>query len=123
MKTFVRAILLLLIAFAFASSNSADAGPTRYAAIAFSPETGAYGYGNGFASKAGAIQRAQIECGGPDMVTKWCKNAWIALAVSDDGGYGWAWAKTAAAARAAAVENCLEQNDTARVVICVSSHR
>ena len=56
------------------------------------------------------------------MVTKWCRNAWIALAVSKARGYGWSWATTAGKARAEAIEKCLEQNEDAKVVLCVSAY-
>jgi hypothetical protein len=104
-----------------------QASGDRYAAVAFSPSTGQYGYGNGFATKGGAIERARQECGARDAVVKWTRNAWIALAVSSPTrsgyGYGWTWADTAGRARAAARDNCLEHNDDARVVVCVSAYR
>jgi serine/threonine-protein kinase len=121
-KTVPRFLVLLLLALALASSGSAPAAGNTYAAVAFSPSTGAYGYGNGFRSKEEAIERAEIECGEPDAIVKWCRNSWIALAVSSDGGYGWSWASTAGRARARAVANCLQQNDDAKVVICVRSN-
>lgn len=125
MRHIIRGILLAVIACILSTAVSVEAGPTRYAAIAYSPSTGLYGYGNGFSTKADAIERALQECGGRDARTNWCRNAWIALAISDSspGGYGWAWATSAAGARRAARAKCLEENDDARVVLCVSAYR
>ena len=122
-----RWITLLIIAVAFAAAARVEAGQDRYAAIAFSPSTGQYGYGNGFRTKAEAVERALEECGADDAITRWTRNAWIALAISDETrtGYGWgaAWAKTESAARALARRKCLQNNDEAHVVICISAYR
>jgi serine/threonine-protein kinase len=123
MKILVRAILCLVLASALWLVGSAVAGSDRYAAVAFSPSTGAYGYGNGYATKAEAIQRARRECGESDAVTKWARNAWLALAVSGDGGYGSGWGTTAGKAREMAVESCLQHNAEAKVVVCISAYR
>ena len=103
--------------------GSATAGPNRYAAAAFSPSTGAYGHANGYDTKEGAIARAKAECGEYDAVAKWSRNAWLALAVSSDGGYGSGWGSTAGKARQMAVQSCLEHNDDAKVVVCVNAYR
>ena len=118
-------ILLLIVALTFASAVALEAAPDRYAALAFSKSTGRWGYGNGYATKEAAINRALLECGRRDAVTKWAKNAWIALAVSDrkPGGYGWAWATTAARARARARQECIAHNGDGRVVFAVSAFR
>lgn len=125
MKNPSRLIALLLLASALWTSPSLEAAPDSYAAIAFSPATGRWGYGNGYASRAQATNRALQECGNRDAKTMWTKNAWVALAVSDTnrGGYGWAWAATASQARAAARRECLKYNEDARGVVCVSSYR
>ena len=124
MHILTRAVALLFVVCAFTVSSSAVAGPNdRFAAIAYSPSTGAYGYGNGYSSKAEAIARAKAECGEPDAVVKWARNAWLALALSSDGGYGSGWGTTAAKARELAVESCLENNDDAKVAVCISAYR
>ena len=84
------------------------AGENTYAAVAFSPSTGRYGFGNGCRTEYQAVEKARQECGASDAITKWCRNSWIALAVSKEtpGGYGWAWGATAAAAESAAKRNC-----------------
>jgi cytoskeletal protein RodZ len=96
-----------------------------YAAIAFSPSTGRWGYGNGFPTKSEAITRARRECGQRDAKTNWCKDAWIALAISNQsaGGWGSSWGDTPEIARSKAISECLSRNPDAHVVLCVSAYR
>ena len=122
MKNLTRGILFLIIALALAPSlQAADS----YAAVAFSPSTLRWGYGNGYPNKAQAISRARRECGSASARTSWAKNAWVALAISDRsrGGYGMAWATTASGARSRALAECRKHNPDARVVVCVSAYR
>ena len=122
MTKLTRVILFLILALALAPSLQAA---NSYAAIAYSPSSGQWGYGNGYPSQAAAIARARAECGRSDARTFWCKNSWIALAISDSsaGGFGWAYAPTAAAARSKALALCRSRNPDARVVVCVSAYR
>lgn len=117
----------LLLAFIFALGAVVQAGEDRYAAIAFSPSTGKYGIARGFASKAGAIEEAQLRCGRKDAVVRWCKNAWLVLARSEKTrtgyGYGFAWGRDARAARIEAREHCLEHNDEAEIVVSISAYQ
>jgi hypothetical protein len=108
-----------------APAPAANAAGISYAAIAFSPSTGRWGYGNGYATQAEATARAIRECGQSDAKTNWCRNAWIALALSNEspGGWGSAWGVTAEAARSAATRECLARNPDAHVVVCVSAYR
>ena len=122
MNKLTRGILFLIIALALAPSlQAAD----KYAAVAFSPSTLRWGYGNGYPNKVQALSRARVESGNANARTAWTKNAWIALAISDRsrGGYGMGWAKTAAGARSQALAQCRSKNPDARVVVCVSSYR
>ena len=127
MTYLARRILLLIVAFTFVSAIALEAAQNRYAAIAFSKSTGRWGYGNGYATKEAAIARALQECGQRDAITKWTKNAWISLAVSNRTptgyGYGWAWATNAARARANARRQCVAHNGNGRVVLTVSAYR
>jgi serine/threonine-protein kinase len=125
MKNLTRGILLIAIALALAASPALEAAGDTYAAIAFSPKTGRWGYGNGYPTKADAIARARRECGKRDAKTNWCKNSWIALAISNQsrGGWGSAWGETEADARRAALAECLARNPDAHVVISVPSSR
>ena len=123
MKNLTRGILLIVFALVLGMAQAAQADD-RYAAVAYSPKTGRWGYGANYQTKAEAIARAKKECGKSDAKTNWCKNAWIALAISDQspGGWGSAWGETAEAARAAARRECLARTPDARVIVCVSAY-
>jgi|ERR1700674_447222 len=124
MRNFTRRTLFAVIALALVIAPALQAGDV-YAAIAYSPDANKWGYGQGYPSKSQAIARALRECGRRDARTNWCKNAWIALAVSNDspGGWGSSWGETAAAARSGAIAECLARNPDAHVVVCVSAYR
>ena len=123
MKNLIRGVLLILFALAVVAP-ALQAEDNRYAAIAYSPSTNHWGWGTNYPTKDEAIARAVRECGRDDAQTNWCRNAWIALAISDKspGGWGSAWGDTAAAARKAAKKECLARNPDARVVACVSAY-
>jgi hypothetical protein len=126
MKTLLRGVLFVLLSCLLtAAIPEANASGDRFAAVAFSPSTGRWGYSNGFSTQSAAMARARAECGARDAIVKWTKNAWISLAVSDEspGGYGWAWGTTAGKARGGAVDACLRHNPDARVVVTVSAYR
>jgi serine/threonine-protein kinase len=117
--------LVVLFALALGIGPSLQAqSDDLYAAIAYSPKTGKWGYGCNYKTKAEAIARAKSECGAKDARTNWCKNAWIALAISDDskGGWGSAWGETREEAQAAARKECLARNPDARVIATVSAN-
>jgi uncharacterized protein DUF4189 len=119
-----RRILLVLFALALGIGPSLHAqSDDLFAAIAYSPKTNKWGYGCNYHTKAEAIARAKSECGSKSARTNWCKNAWIALALSDrlPGGWGSAWGTTREEAEAAARRECLARNPDARVVVAVSS--
>ena len=125
MKYFTRGILLVVLLLAIAVGPALYAAGDTYAAVAFSPSTLRWGYGQNYPTKAEAIARARRECGRKDAKTNWCRNSWIALAVSNQsrGGWGSAWGETEAAARSAALAECLSRNPDAHVVICIPSSR
>jgi hypothetical protein len=124
MKNLNRPVWLVLFALALAFLPALQAqDDDKFAAIAYSPKTGRWGYGCNYSTKAEAIARAKRECGSKDARTNWCKNAWIALAISDDskGGWGSAWGETREEAQAAARRECLARNPDARVIATVSA--
>jgi hypothetical protein len=125
MKNLTRGILLVVITLALAIGPALHAAGDSFAAIAFSPSTGRWGYGNGFSTKSEAIARARRECGRRDSKTNWCKDAWIALAISNQsaGGWGSSWGDTPEIARNKAISECLSRNPDAHVVLCVSAYR
>jgi serine/threonine-protein kinase len=124
MKNLCRAILFVLIAVVIGLGPALQAAGDRYAAVAYSPKTGRWGYGANYPTKSEAIARAKRECGRSDARTNWCKNAWVALAISDQspGGWGSSWGETAEAARQGALRECLARNPDAHVVVCVSAY-
>jgi Domain of unknown function (DUF4189) len=124
MKNLNRPVWLVLFALALAFLPALQAqDDDKFAAVAYSPKTGRWGYGCNYSTKAEAIARAKRECGSKDARTNWCKNAWIALAISDDskGGWGSAWGNTREEAQAAARRECLARNPDARVIATVSA--
>jgi Domain of unknown function (DUF4189) len=63
--------------------------PSSYGAIAYSAETGDYGYSDRFANRAQAEQRARQECGKSDCeIATWYFDSCGALAADDDGNWG-----------------------------------
>jgi len=93
-----------LLCLALPASARAD---DTYAAIAYSESSGRYGYSYGYGNRAGAEDRAITECKADDAkVVIWCRNAYAALAVSDEGAYGYAWATTERQAKAIASQKC-----------------
>jgi serine/threonine-protein kinase len=125
LKHVTRGILLVVVALALAAGPALQAAEDTYAAIAYSPSTGRWGYGYGYPTKSEAIARARRECDRDDAKTTWCKNAWIALALSkrSPGGWGSSWGETAALARSKAKAECLSRNPDAYIARCVSSSR
>ncbi len=125
MKNLTRGIFVFVVTLALVLGSASQAAGDTFAAVAYSPSTGRWGYGNGYLTKSEAITRARHECGKRDARTNWCKNAWIALALSDQnpGGWGSSWGETPEAAKHAAIAECLARNPDAHVVVCVFSSR
>jgi serine/threonine-protein kinase len=81
----ITAVALLLGA---AGAARADA----FAAIAYSPHTGQYGYWYGADCLATAKNGALQGCNARDaQVVVTVENGWAALAVNNNGGYGYGW--------------------------------
>ena len=82
-----KALMALALVVGVSSAARAD-----FAAIAYSTETGNWGYsfGQGYLSDA---QNVAIDrCNASDAkVVVWVENGWAALAVGDNGAYGWGW--------------------------------
>src|SRR5438093_6325294 len=97
MKNGTRVILLIVAILAFGTRPTlvAEEGDT-FAAIAFSPSTVHWAYVNGEKTKEQALAHALKKCHRSDARTNWCKNSYIALAISDrsHGGWGSAWGET-----------------------------
>ena len=124
MKNLTRGILLIAITITVVIGPALHAADT-YAAIVFCKSTGCWGSATGAATKTEAIEHVlkKCNCRDEDVRTNWCRNAWIALAISDksQGGWGSAWGETPEVAKRKAMAECLARNPDAHVVLCVSS--
>ncbi|HVS36794.1 MAG TPA: DUF4189 domain-containing protein [Gemmataceae bacterium] len=107
-----RAVILSLVlaavaVFGFAAPASARAD--KFAAIAYSPSTGAYGYAYGKACRDEAERTALGYCKGADArILVSCEDSCAALAVGDNGVYGYATADTRREAERLAIQKCLD---------------
>ena len=95
----------------------------RYAAIAYSTTTGAYGYSFNRSTRFGAERSALEYCGASDAeIMVWCRNNWCALAVGDaPSAYGWGYASSAARAKQIALDQCRRRTSECRIAVCVFS--
>jgi serine/threonine-protein kinase len=113
--------LLALLAWSplAAADNVAD---DNYAAIAYSQDSGAYGYSNNYDSRDGAEASAMRECGRDCSVVLWFRNACGALATGEDNGYGTGWAMSRGEAEDVAMSNCNDVASECSVVrwVCTS---
>ncbi|MBC8871217.1 MAG: DUF4189 domain-containing protein [Planctomycetes bacterium] len=95
----------------------------RYAAIAYSPSTGKYGYSHGSSSRCSAERAALGHCPEKDVrILAWTRNAWCVLALGDSvGEYGWAWATDSQRAKSRAIEECRKRTTNCYIAVCVFS--
>jgi hypothetical protein len=110
------------------ASEEHDEPHGTFAAIAYSRETGKYGYASECKTRAAADEEAVRRCAAPDArVAVWVRNGFCALAVGDKGawGIGWSAGKEAnsAAAREHALAECRKHSSTARLLLCLESSR
>ena len=98
-----------------------------YAAIAYSPATGKWGYGNNYGSRGAAERAALQNCPEPDArIVTWVHNGFCALALGDDRscwgiGYSWGNGASNTAARNFALQDCRGRTTGAHIVLCVYS--
>ena len=98
-----------------------------YAAIAYSPATGNYGYAYNHGSRFAAESAALRNCKGDDgRIVTWVHNGFCALALGDDKstwGVGWSYGDgaTNTYAKRRAVQECGKRTTNPRIVICVCS--
>ena len=105
------------------ATPTAFAKKDTYGAIAYHPATNHWAYSTQKATKEEATADAVRKCGHSDAKTNWCRNSWIALAISNQskGGWGSAWGAEPKIARKKATDECLARNPDAHIVLCVSS--
>lgn len=84
--------------------------PNSYGAIAYSPDSGDYGYSEQSVNRAQAEQRARQECGKNDCkIAAWYYNSCGALAADDDDHWGGAQGSDEPQASRAAQTRCAEE--------------
>jgi hypothetical protein len=98
-----------------------------YAAIAYSPATGNYGYGYNYVSRGSAEAAAIRNCKANDArIVTWVNNGWCALALGDDKtawGVGWSYGNgaTNTFAKRTAENECGKRTTNPRLIVCVCS--
>jgi hypothetical protein len=97
-----------------------------FAAIAYSEETGRWGYTYDHTTLDNATILARRHCKAADAKTvAWVHNGFCALAVGENGTWGTGWSSgdgaTNTAAKQQALAECKKRSKTARLVICVCS--
>ena len=90
-----------------------------YAAVAYSPSTGRYGWAKGYATLQAARQGAVEACNEPDArPVIWAPDGrYFALAAGKDGAAG-ATATTAVRAKAIALQECSEHTTDCKILYC-----
>jgi hypothetical protein len=92
----------------------------RFGAIAYSASTGRFGWSFGQDDEATAEQMALGYCEAPDAaIVVWGEDSFIALALGDDGTFGWAWGGKQEEVAARAIASCPGAN--ARLVVLIHS--
>lgn len=81
-------------------------GPSCWGSVVANPNTTAYGYAYNYVSGRAANNAAQANCPGNCGLYVIFRNACGAIAIGNNGVYGWAWNRSRARAKAAAVGNC-----------------
>jgi hypothetical protein len=98
-----------------------------YAAIAYNPETGKYGYAYNYRSRVGAESEALRRCPGEDSrIVCWVNRGFCVLALGNDPscygiGYSYADGAYLRDAQVMAIEDCAKRTDGVRIVVALSS--
>ena len=90
-KSLVLSILSLIGLAGFAPRANADVviDFDTYAAVAYSPSTGKYGYAWNYGSRGAAERVALSKCTEKDAkIVGWVKGGWLVLAIGEDNAYG-----------------------------------
>jgi hypothetical protein len=91
-----------------------------YGAIAYSQNTGSYGWSTDFSSQRAAEQGALARCrerGNDCKIAVWFRDACGALAVGGDGGWGSDWGRNLQAAENKAVHACTGYSYNCRIIV------
>ncbi len=128
--TILGALVLLACGAVFApaaSAQSLDVSSDSFAAVAYSPETGSFGYSYNHGSRWSAEQAALESCEASDArIVCWVNRGFCALALGDDKacwGTGWSYGDDATNTEAIdrALAECRKRTPGARLVLCLVS--
>ncbi len=87
------AFALIVLALCGGGSPTQASTPSLYAAVAYSPAMGRYGYAYNHASRASAESSALSRCRAWDArIVAWVRSGTIVLLVAADGRYAYSWA-------------------------------
>jgi hypothetical protein len=105
-----------------------DESHGTFGAIAYSRETGKYGYASECKTREAAEEEAKRKCQAHDArIVTWVRNGFCALAVGAEGAWGGGWSAgkeaSSTAAKDHALAECKKHSSTARLLICVDSLR
>lgn len=115
-------LVALALVLAFAQTSEAQSGD-RYAAVAWSPSTGRYGYSYNCRTYELARAMALEYCNASDArIVIWTRNGYIAIARGYGRSIGWARASDAETARRLALGQCLRFSNYAAIAVCVHAH-
>lgn len=118
----VALITLLAISPTITRAQSGADEP-RYAALAYSDSTGAYGYAHGYESREEAEQEAIRRCNQSDArVLTWARNQWICLVRAPNSAYGFSSQPTEEEAQREALRHCNDRGGGCQVLVLVYSH-
>jgi hypothetical protein len=133
MKTALLPVIALLAAasvfaaVARASDSTIEIDSRSFAAIAYSPATGKYGYAYNHRSRSAAEKAALEKCGAEDAsVACWVNRGFCALALGDDKtcwGVGWQYGggSSNTDAKKTALKECEKRTTGAHIALCLSS--
>jgi hypothetical protein len=120
---------LFVVASLAPHAEASDIDFSRYAAIAYSPATGNYGYAWNHHSRSSAERAALANCKeGDARIVGWVKGGWLAVAIGKDNAYGMGYEYGNGAANVDAIRRALKglkdnssSDGRPTVVICVCS--
>jgi hypothetical protein len=121
-----RAIIAFLL-LQLISASAIDVSNRSYAAIAYSPSTGNYGYVYDYRSRKSAEAAALEKCNAPDaQIVCWINRGFCSLALGDDKscwGVGWEYGGGAESRKAVdrALENCRKRTTGVYTAVTISS--
>ena len=109
-KKLVVSLMICALTLAATSALAND----LFGALAYSYDTGAWGWAVNYEYQEDANGEALAQCGECEIVMEF-QNTCAALALGSDGAYGWAYGDDPDAVQQAAIDYCLEYGDGCEV--------